>query len=78
TITVPGTNLLRLGDKLVVTKTGAPAYSPQNIMVDQAVYTGAVLGKPGLNQYVMYATGIRAPDIEETTLRIMGVNIDAG
>ncbi|MFO6129067.1 hypothetical protein, partial [Pseudomonas aeruginosa] len=78
TITVPGTNLLRMGDKLVVTKTGAPPYSPQNIMVDQAVNTGAVLGKPGLNQYVLYATGIRAPDIEEPTVRIMGVNIDAG
>lgn len=78
TITVPGTNLLRMGDKLVVTKTGAPPYSPQNIMVDQAVNTGAVLGKPGLNQYVLYATGIRAPDIEEPTVRIMGVNIEIG
>lgn len=77
-ITVPGTNLMKLGDKLVVTKTGAPPNTPQTIEVDSLVNSQSVFGTPGLNQYVLYTVGVSPPDTGKPAVRIMGATVDAG
>ncbi|QRY31167.1 hypothetical protein JVX96_24285 [Variovorax sp. PDNC026] len=78
-IAVPGNNFMRIGDKLVVTRTGAPPYSPQWIIQDgEPVDSLSAFGKPGLNQYVLYPFGIDALKIGDATVRSNGIMVDAG
>jgi hypothetical protein len=78
-IVVPGNNFMRIGDKLVVTKTGAPPYSPQWIIQDlDEVDSESAFGKPGLNQYVLYPFGIDSLEVGDATVRSNGVMVDAG
>ncbi len=72
-ITVPGTNALRIGDKLTVTKTGVPPLATQFIWLDSLDpinhpnyghgiptpnYPDTQMGKPSLQQQVVYVYGI--------------------
>jgi hypothetical protein len=78
-IAVPGNNFMRIGDKLVVTRTGAPPYSPQWIIQDgEPVDSLSAFGKPGLNQYVLYPFGIDALKVGDATVRSNGIMVDAG
>lgn len=77
-IVVPGVNMLRLGDKLNVVKTGAPPYSQQNIIADQVMNSASAFGTPGLNQFVLRPSGVVAPQAGSPAVRIMGANVDAG
>lgn len=78
-ITVPGNQYMIVSDKLVVTKTGAPPYWPQNIIVERSANDGVRVGTPGLNQYVLYPNGnndmLRAGT---PMVRSNGVVIEAG
>lgn len=74
-ITVAGTNMLRIGDKLTVIKTGAPPYSQQNIVMNGAVSDGASFGTPGLNQFVIRPIGIPPPQFGLPAARIMGASV---
>jgi len=78
TIAVPGNNFMRVGDKLVVTRAGAPPYATQWIIQDQEIASESEFGKPGLNQYVLYVPGITAPPLGDATVRSNGVMVDAG
>ena len=72
-ITVPGTNALRIGDKLTVTKTGVPPLATQFIWLDSLDpinhpnyghgiptpnYPESQMGRPSLQQQVVYVYGI--------------------
>jgi len=77
-IAVPGTNVMKMGDKLVVTKTGTPPYAPQNIEVDIPLASESEVGIPGLNQSVLYAVGVRPPAAGTPLVRFTGATVDAG
>lgn len=77
-ITVPGNNMLRVSDKLVVTKTGSPPYWPQNIIVDSEVDSESVVGNPGLNQSVLYPVGNNMVRFGVAAVINMGIRMEAG
>lgn len=80
-ITVPGNNMTRVGDKLVVTKTGAPPYSPQNIILEDdvgGIEWRLMMGIPSFNQSVLYPFGRDMLVFGGTLVENMGIRMQSG
>lgn len=75
---VPGANYMNVSTLAKVTKTGAPPYSPQNIIVENAASDGVIVGHPSLNQSVLRPEGIAPRPFGDAWVRLMGANIYAG
>lgn len=77
-ISTPGINSMRVADKLVVTKTGAPPYSPQNIIMDTLIDSESVFGRPDFNQRAMFPSGISSLRVGLLAIHSNGIRVDYG
>ena len=78
TIQVAGLDALRIGDKLVVTKTGLPPYTDQKIEVERPASSGAAFGSAKVGANSIRPDGIPAPRIGGAVVTFMGARVDAG
>lgn len=77
-ISIAGINSMLVADKLVVTKTGAPPYSPQNIIMDTLVNSESQFGRPDFNQRAMFPSGINSLKVGVATIHSNGIRVDYG
>lgn len=77
-ISTLGINSMRVADKLVVTKTGAPPYSPQNIIMDRLIDSESAFGRPDFNQRAIFPSGISSLKVGVLAIHSNGIRVDFG
>ena len=94
TISVPGTNMLRIGDKLTVTKTGVPPLALQYIWLDSLDpvirpddghgiptpnWPNSQFGKPSMQQQVIYPESVGAMTLfGQATVTANSIRVEPG
>ena len=77
-IQLAGFDALRIGDKLVVSKTGVPPYTTQKIEVVKPANYGAEFGRQTVSQNIIRPGGITPPKVGEHKVALMGARVNAG